>query len=95
MVMVVVMVETMSSIMATGDIVGKQVTASMLRNGLNTCGLATTICGFFNLFPLRGLCAKRRPDWPDRRTQPFRGVGLRRHSDADGHFSPKWRRWWY
>ncbi len=51
MVMVVVMVETMSSIMATGDIVGKQVTASMLRNGLNTCGLATTICGFFNLFP--------------------------------------------
>lgn len=23
----------------------------MLRNGLNTCGIATTICGFFNLFP--------------------------------------------
>lgn len=51
MVMVVVMVETMSSIMATGDIVGKKVDARMLRNGLNTCGLATTICGFFNLFP--------------------------------------------
>lgn len=51
MVMVVVMVETMSSIMATGDIVGKQVDAKMLRNGLNTCGLATTLCGFFNLFP--------------------------------------------
>ncbi|HCR3981027.1 TPA: purine permease [Kluyvera ascorbata] len=51
MVMVVVMVETMSSIMATGDIVGKKVDATMLRNGLNTCGLATTICGFFNLFP--------------------------------------------
>ncbi|MGT4676718.1 solute carrier family 23 protein, partial [Aeromonas caviae] len=51
MVMVVVMVETMSSMMATGDIVGKKVDAKMLRNGLNTCGIATTICGFFNLFP--------------------------------------------
>ena len=51
MVMVVVMVETMSSMMATGDIVGKKVDSGMLRNGLNTCGLATTICGFFNLFP--------------------------------------------
>lgn len=51
MVMVVVMVETMSSIMATGDIVGKKVDAQMLRKGLNTCGLATTICGFFNIFP--------------------------------------------
>lgn len=51
MVMVVVMVETMSSMMATGDIVGKKVTAPMLRNGLNACGLATTLCGLFNLFP--------------------------------------------
>ncbi len=51
MVMVVVMVETMSSMMATGDIVGKKVDARMLRNGLNTCGVATTLCGFFNLFP--------------------------------------------
>ncbi|WP_435928090.1 nucleobase:cation symporter-2 family protein [Dryocola sp. BD613] len=51
MVMVVVMVETMSSMMATGDIVGKKVDATMLRNGLNTCGLASMICGFFNLFP--------------------------------------------
>ncbi|MDU4093921.1 MAG: nucleobase:cation symporter-2 family protein [Pantoea sp.] len=51
MVMVVVMVETMSSLMATGDIVGKNVDAVMLRNGLNTCGLATVVCGFFNLFP--------------------------------------------
>lgn len=51
MVMVVVMVETMSSMMATGDIVGKKVDAVMLRNGLNTCGLATTFCGLFNLFP--------------------------------------------
>lgn len=51
MVMVVVMVETMSSMMATGDIVGKKVDAKMLRNGLNTCGLATLACGFFNLFP--------------------------------------------
>ncbi|MGF6189271.1 nucleobase:cation symporter-2 family protein [Serratia sp. 2723] len=51
MVMVVVMVETMSSMMATGDIVGKKVDARMLRNGLNTCGVATTICGLFNLFP--------------------------------------------
>lgn len=51
MVMVVVMVETMSSMMATGDIVGKKVDAKMLRNGLNTCGVATTICGLFNLYP--------------------------------------------
>lgn len=51
MVMVVVMVETMSSILATGDIVGKKVDAKMLRNGLNVCGVATTVCGFFNLFP--------------------------------------------
>ncbi|EDU7995317.1 purine permease [Salmonella enterica subsp. diarizonae] len=51
MVMVVVMVETMSSMLATGDIVGKKVDASMLRNGLNVCGIATTICGCFNLFP--------------------------------------------
>ena len=51
MVMVVMMVETMSSIIATGDIVGKKVDARMLRNGLNTCGLATTLCGVFNLFP--------------------------------------------
>jgi len=51
MVMVVVMVETMSSMMATGDIAGKTVDAKMLRNGLNTCGVATTLCGFFNLFP--------------------------------------------
>lgn len=51
MVMVVVMVETMSSMMATGEIVGKKVDATMLRNGLNTCGVASTICGFFNLFP--------------------------------------------
>ncbi|MFG6653118.1 nucleobase:cation symporter-2 family protein [Scandinavium sp. M-37] len=51
MVMVVVMVETMSSMMATGEIVGKKVDATMLRNGLNTCGIATTFCGFFNLFP--------------------------------------------
>ncbi|EBG2396900.1 purine permease [Salmonella enterica] len=51
MVMVVVMVETMSSMLATGDIVGKKVDASVLRNGLNVCGIATTICGCFNLFP--------------------------------------------
>ncbi|CBG90106.1 nucleobase:cation symporter-2 family protein [Citrobacter rodentium] len=51
MVMVVVMVETMSSMLATGDIVGKKVDAKMLRNGLNVCGLATLFCGFFNLFP--------------------------------------------
>ncbi|EGZ3978148.1 purine permease [Salmonella enterica subsp. enterica serovar Richmond] len=51
MVMVVVMVETTSSMLATGDIVGKKVDASVLRNGLNVCGIATTICGCFNLFP--------------------------------------------
>ncbi|MGQ3904751.1 nucleobase:cation symporter-2 family protein [Mixta calida] len=51
MVMIVVMIETMSSVMATGDIVGKKVDALTLRNGLNTCGLATLCCGFFNLFP--------------------------------------------
>ncbi|WP_039057636.1 nucleobase:cation symporter-2 family protein [Enterobacter sp. Bisph1] len=51
MVMVVVMVETMSSMLATGEMVGKKVDAKMLRNGLNACGVATTVCGFFNLFP--------------------------------------------
>ena len=29
----------------------EKVDAKMLLNGLNTCGIATTICGFFNLFP--------------------------------------------
>ncbi|EAM5884903.1 purine permease [Salmonella enterica] len=51
MVMVAVMVETMSSMLATGDIVGKKVDAKTLRNGLNVCGFATLFCGFFNLFP--------------------------------------------
>ncbi|MFB2864719.1 nucleobase:cation symporter-2 family protein [Aeromonas sp. MdU4] len=51
MVMVVVMVETMSTMMAIGDMVGKTVDTKMLRNGLNTCGLGTLICGLFNLFP--------------------------------------------
>lgn len=51
MVMVVVMIETMSSIMATGDIVGKKTDATMLRNGLTACGLGTTLAGLFNLFP--------------------------------------------
>ncbi|BDH45540.1 xanthine permease [Salmonella enterica subsp. enterica serovar Choleraesuis] len=51
MVMVVVMVETMSSMMATGDIAGKKATPVMLRNGLTACGLATTVAGCFNLFP--------------------------------------------
>ncbi|KFC01025.1 xanthine-uracil permease [Trabulsiella guamensis ATCC 49490] len=49
--MVVVMLETMSSIMATGDIVGKKASAETLRNGLTACGLTTTIAGLFNLFP--------------------------------------------
>ncbi|KAF1371108.1 MAG: purine permease [Yokenella regensburgei] len=51
MTMVVVMLETMSSIMATGDIVGKKANADTLRNGLTACGLTTAIAGFFNLFP--------------------------------------------
>lgn len=51
MVMVVVMVETMSSMMAIGDIAGKKATPEMLRNGLTGCGLATAIGSWFNLFP--------------------------------------------
>ncbi|QCT19490.1 purine permease [Jejubacter calystegiae] len=51
MVMVVVMVETMSSMMATGEIVGRKADQAMLRRGLTACGLATTIGGMFNLFP--------------------------------------------
>jgi uracil-xanthine permease len=51
MVMIVVMVETMSSMMATSDIVGKKADQQMLRGGLTACGLATTIGGLFNLFP--------------------------------------------
>jgi NCS2 family nucleobase:cation symporter-2 len=51
MTMVVVMLETMSSIMATGDIVGKKASSETLRNGLTACGLTTAIAGFFNLFP--------------------------------------------
>lgn len=51
MVMVVVMVETMSSMMATGEVVGKKADQTMLRKGLTACGLATAIGGVFNLFP--------------------------------------------
>ncbi|MEA1063247.1 nucleobase:cation symporter-2 family protein [Erwinia sp. HR93] len=51
LVMIVVMVETLSSMMATGDIAGKKANPTMLRNGLTACGLATSIGGFFNLFP--------------------------------------------
>ncbi|WP_052118369.1 nucleobase:cation symporter-2 family protein [Erwinia oleae] len=51
MVMVVVMVETMSSMMATGEIVGRKAESETLRKGLLACGLATFSGSFFNLFP--------------------------------------------
>lgn len=51
MVMVVVMVETMSSMMATGEIVGRKADATTLKKGLLACGLATLCGSFFNLFP--------------------------------------------
>lgn len=51
MVMVVVMVETMSSMMATGEIVGRKAERETLNRGLLACGLATFCGSFFNLFP--------------------------------------------
>ncbi|WP_032115592.1 nucleobase:cation symporter-2 family protein [Candidatus Arsenophonus nilaparvatae] len=51
MVMVVVMIETMSSMMIIGDMVDKKADATTLRNGLNACGIATMVGGLFNLFP--------------------------------------------
>ena len=51
MVMVVVMVETMSSMMATGEMVGRKADRETLKKGLLACGLATFGGSFFNLFP--------------------------------------------
>lgn len=51
MVMVVVMVETMSSMMATGEMVGRKADGETLKKGLLACGLATFCGSFFNLFP--------------------------------------------
>lgn len=51
MVMVVVMVETMSSMMATGEMVGRKANRETLKKGLLACGLATFSGSFFNLFP--------------------------------------------
>ncbi|MGK3142531.1 nucleobase:cation symporter-2 family protein [Pantoea sp. C2G6] len=51
MVMVVVMVETMSSMMAIGEIVGRKADSETLKRGLLACGLATFCGSFFNLFP--------------------------------------------
>lgn len=51
MVMIVVMVETMSSMMATGELVGRQADGETLRKGLTGCGFATLCGSLFNLFP--------------------------------------------
>ncbi|WP_238149296.1 solute carrier family 23 protein [Arsenophonus endosymbiont of Aleurodicus floccissimus] len=51
MVMVVVMIETMSSMMIIGDMVDKKADAITLRNSFNTCGIATMVGGLFSLFP--------------------------------------------
>ena len=48
---IVVMIETMSSMMIIGDMVEKKADATTLRNGLNACGIATMVGGLFNLFP--------------------------------------------
>ncbi|TBL91547.1 purine permease [Hafnia alvei] len=51
MVMVVVMVETMSSMMAMGEIVDRPADQKTLKRGLYACGSATLFGGFFNMFP--------------------------------------------
>jgi len=51
MVMIVVMVETMSSMMAMGDIVGRPADRDTLKRGLFACGSATFVGGIFNMFP--------------------------------------------
>nr|WP_230473070.1 nucleobase:cation symporter-2 family protein [Enterobacillus tribolii] len=51
MVMIVVMVETMSSMMAMGDIVERPADQNTLKRGLYACGGATLIGGIFNMFP--------------------------------------------
>lgn len=51
MVMIVVMVETMSSMMAMGEIVGRQADQSTLKRGLYACGATTMVGGIFNMFP--------------------------------------------
>ncbi len=51
MVMIVVMVETMSSMMAMGDIVERPADRDTLKRGLFACGSATLVGGVFNMFP--------------------------------------------
>ncbi|MFC6210710.1 nucleobase:cation symporter-2 family protein [Rahnella sp. LAC-M12] len=51
MVMIVVMVETMSSMMAMGEIVERPADRDTLRRGLLACGSATFVGGMFNMFP--------------------------------------------
>jgi xanthine permease len=51
MVMIVVMIETMSSMMAMGDICERPADKDTLKRGLYACGCATTVGGIFNMFP--------------------------------------------
>ena len=51
MVMIVVMVETMSSMMAMGEIVGRTADKNVLKRGLYATGAATLVAGIFNMFP--------------------------------------------
>ncbi|MFI8415141.1 nucleobase:cation symporter-2 family protein [Serratia sp. NPDC078593] len=51
MVMIVVMVETMSSMMAMGEICDRPADRDTLKRGLFACGTATFVGGFFNMFP--------------------------------------------
>lgn len=51
LVMVVVMVETMSSMMAMGELVDRPADQSTLKKGLYACGAATAFGGLFNMFP--------------------------------------------
>ncbi len=51
MVMIVVMVETMSSMMAMGEIVGRHADKDVLKRGLFATGAATLVAGVFNMFP--------------------------------------------
>ncbi|WP_240651640.1 nucleobase:cation symporter-2 family protein [Serratia microhaemolytica] len=51
MVMTVVTVETMSCMMAVGEICGRKADRDTLKRGMFADGSATVIAGFFNLFP--------------------------------------------
>ncbi|WP_179404709.1 nucleobase:cation symporter-2 family protein [Burkholderia guangdongensis] len=50
-VMVIIMIESMGLFIATGDVVGKTLSAREMTNGLRANGLASIVGGIFNGFP--------------------------------------------